>query len=783
MSRPTPTRIAVIALVALTIATHWPALSAGFVWDDDEHFVKNPTITGAEGFRSIWTSLELPVYYPLTFSAFRVIYRLWGTNPLPYHAVTLALHTVGTVLLFFALRRLQVRGAWVAAALWAVHPVNIESVAWATELKNTLSGAWFFGSILCFLRYEEELKWKWFAGALVCFAAALLSKSSTVILPAVLLLCAWWQRERVTWADVKRSLPFFALSLVCSVIAIQAQVTEKVSEGAARDWSLRLPERLIVSGKDIVFYVWKTVWPYHLAFVYPRWSHDARTLTEWLPLMSVVAVGIILWRFRRVGWGRAGIFALGYSVVALLPVLGFFDQYYYRYSFVADHFQYLASVGIIALVASGVTSWLQRRPVQVGTCGVSLVVLGVLSWQRCGVFHDPETLWLDTIARNPACWMARNNLGGMYLEQGRLDETIEQLREGLQYKTNDGGVYNNLGTALFRQGKMNDAVIQYEQAVKIQPDYADAHYNLGNALAELGKRDEAVSQYQEALRLRPDYAEAHYNLANALVNLGRPAEAVEHYRQTLRFAPNDVDACYSLAGLLAQVGNLVEAAAQYEQALQLKPDFVDAHYNLANTLMRLGRARDAIPHYREALALKPDLVPAQFNLATALLGEGNAEEAIQHYQQVLTLKPDFAQTYYKLGVAWAKLGKFDNATNCCDQALHSHVDLPQAWADCAWLLATHEGSTAPDIKRAVEFAERACRLTNANEPAYLDALAAAYAANGQFTNAVVTVEKALALTGRTGAAPLGRQLASRLNLYRSGQPYHAASPATLPSDW
>src|ERR1035437_2224484 len=216
-----------LALLALTLVVYWPVKQAKFVWDDDKHFLENPAITAPDGLKPIWTSFVLPVYYPLTFTVFWLIYQLGGPNPLPYHAVTLALHAVNAVLLLFILRRLNVRGAWLVAALWAVHPVNVESVAWVTELKNTLSGACFFASLLCFLHYERELKQKWFAGALLCFAAALLSKSSTVMLPAVLLLFAWWQRGRVVRADVVRTLPFFALSLSASFVAVWAQVREK----------------------------------------------------------------------------------------------------------------------------------------------------------------------------------------------------------------------------------------------------------------------------------------------------------------------------------------------------------------------------------------------------------------------------------------------------------------------------------------------------------------------------------------------------------------------------
>ncbi len=533
-----------LALLVLTFVAYWPVTHAGFVWDDDQHFVENHAIISPHGLKPIWTSFVLPVYYPLTFTVFWLIYQLAGPNPLPYHMVTLTLHAVNAILLLFLLRRLRVRGAWVVAVLWAIHPANVESVAWATELKNTLSGAWFFASLLCFLRYERELMWKWFIGALLCFAAALLSKSSTVMLPAVLLLCAWWQRERVRRSDVVRTLPFFALSLAASFVAVGAQVKEKVLQGAARDWSLRLPERLIVTGKDLWFYASKAVCPVNLMFVYPRWSHDARMLTEWLPLAGVVATGIILWRFRRTGPGRAATFALGYFVIALSPVLGFFDQYFYRYSFVADHFQYLAGIGIIALVVAAVTTVSQRAGQQAQyiralATAIVLLILGACTWRQACIFQDVQTLWSDTLTKNPDAWLAHLNLGAVLSQQGRMPE----------------------------------AVSHWEEALRIHPNAYEAHFNLGLNSLQLGRPQEAMDHWEEALRIRADYPDAQNNLAWFLATR-------------------------------AESGNPVRAVMLAERACELthnrKPDFLDT---LAVAYAAAGRFDDAVATAQRAVFL------------------------------------------------------------------------------------------------------------------------------------------------------------------------------------
>ena len=577
-----------LALMLITFVAYTPVWHAGFIWDDDSHILQNPGITAPDGLRAIWSSFVLPVYYPLTFTVFRLIHQLWDANPLPYHAVTLALHAVNAVLLLFALRRLNVRAAWVVAALWAVHPVNVESVAWCTELKNTLSGAWFLVSILCFLRHEREPKPKWFACALVAFGAALLSKSSTVILPPVLLLCAWWQRGRVGRTDVVRTLPFFALSLAASVVAVWAQVGERLGEGAARDWSLQFPERLIIAGKDVWFYASKIVWPFDLMFIYPRWSHTTCVLTEWLPLAGAVIAGIVLWRFRRAAWARAAAFALGYFVVALLPVLALFDQYFYGYSFVADHFQYLAGVGVIALVAGAAATLCAnagQRGKIIATAGtlVLILALGTLTWKQACVYHDIESLWRDTLAKNPSCWMAHNNLGEALIRLGRLPEAMRHEEEALRIKPDDAVAHYNMGLALFRLGKVQEAIGHYEQALRKKPNFAEAHNNLGDALFRLGRLPEAMEHVEQALRIKPDNAEAHNNMGGALLQLGRSQEAIGHYEQALRLKPDFAVAHCNLGIALEKVGNVPEAIKHYEQALLLKPDFTQAQ----NALKRL----------------------------------------------------------------------------------------------------------------------------------------------------------------------------------------------------
>ena len=677
-----------LALFALTLVVYWPVKQAGFVWDDDKHFVENHAVTAPDGLKPIWTSFVLPIYYPLTFTVFWLIYQLGGSNPLPYHVVTLALHAVNAALVLFILRRLNVRGAWIVTALWAVHPVNVESVAWATELKNTLSGAGFFASLLCFLRYERDPKPKWFVGAFLCFAAALLSKSSTVILPAVLLLFAWWQRGRVARADIVRTLPFFALSLTASFVAVGAQVREKVSEGVARDWSLQLPERLIVTGKDLWFYASKIVCPANLMFIYPRWSHDARVLSEWLPLAGAVAAGFILWRFRRTGTGRAAIFALGYFVVALSPVLGFFDQYFYRYSFVADHFQYLAGIGIIALVVAAVDGIVQAVPLRLAIASAALISLGFLSRQHLPIFTDEETLWRDSVARNPRAVIAQNNLGLVLYGQLQYRRAIECFDRALQANPDSPEAHYNLGLVLTELGQYAKAATQMRYALQVAPRLARAENGLGFALAQLGQTAEAATHLRRALEVDPDCVDAHNNLGKILLNTGQPTEAEAQFRRAVRIQPTDFAAHENLGVVLFQQHRLDEAVAEFREAARCKPDDPEPHKNLADILTMQHKLPEAEQERALAASSAERLGETHSRIATALQGDDDPDGAIKHLRKSITFRPTAAEAYLALGKVLVDQNRFAEAVAALRQGTEAIPDDLRLRNELARLLAT-----------------------------------------------------------------------------------------------
>ena len=705
-----------LVLVVAIIFAYQPAWQAGFIWDDDDHLTANPAMTAPHGLRMIWSSLAVSRYYPLTLTSFWLQHRLWGLNPVPYHLLNIALHAINGFLVFLVLRRLRVTAAWLASALWVLHPVNVESVAWITELKNTQSAVFLFCALLCFLRSEQTGRHRWYAAALLSAAAAVLSKPSTVVLPLALLLCVWWERGRVRWTDFARTVPFFVLSLLMSVLTIVEQ-RQQIAVQRTAEWSLGIAERFIIAGKDVWFYAAKILWPVNLAFVYPRWATTAHSIGSWMPLAGVVAVAIVLWNWRRQSWARASLFGVGFFLVALLPVLGFIDVYYFRYSFVADHFQYLAGLGIIALAAAGVARVLERNrlwqtPAGNAMCAILLAVLAGLTWGQARVYRNNETIWRDVLAKNPDTWMAHNNLGLVLEDQGkpaeakehyeatlrlkadypegynnlgnalvhldRAPEAIAQYEQAIRIKPDYAEAHNNLGVALLQKGRVDEAITHLEKALGIESDYADAHNNLGNALVEKGRFDKAIIHYQKALEIQPDFAEAHYDLGNTLFRQGNVDGAISHYQKALAIAPDHVRARDNLGWIFLQMGRADDAITQFQRALEIQPDYADTHNKLGYALQQIGRTDEAITHFQQALKVLPDFAEAHNNLGNALLDKGHVNEAMAHFQKALEIKPDYADAHNNLGYALQQIGRTDEAITHFQQALKVLPDFAEA---------------------------------------------------------------------------------------------------------
>ncbi|HWP66788.1 MAG TPA: tetratricopeptide repeat protein [Candidatus Limnocylindria bacterium] len=616
------------ALAAATLIAYATVFGAGFVWDDDDYVTANPTLRSLAGLWRIWTEPgAVPQYYPLTFTSLWVEFQLWGLSASGYHATNVLLHAANAVLVYLVLLRLAVPGAAVAAALFALHPVHVESVAWIAERKNVLSGLFYLAALLVYLPRlaGDAARWR-YAAALALFVAALLSKTVTCTWPVVIMLLAWWRGRGWPRPVVREMAPALAFGVAAGLVTMWMETHHVGARGA--DWSLTFAERLLVAGRVPWFYLRTLVLPVQLTFIYPRWTIDVAALWQWaFPAATALAVLALFAARRRLGLGP--LVAALFFLVTLAPAAGFIDVYPMRYSFVADHFQYLASLG--PLVVAGALLW------RAGANAALAVALGLgaLTFVRGQAFADAETLWRDTIAKNPTASMPRLNLGLLLQQQGRLDE----------------------------------AIAQYERAIADHPDEADLHDNLAIALASSNRMAEAIAHWQRALTLAPGRAGTRGNLGNALAAAGDLAGAVVEYETALRIDPTHADVYNNLGNVLAMQGRVDEARARYEAALRHDPDFAQAHENLGRLLLATGAYAAAEHHLRRALALAPPRPVALQALGLALRGQGETQAALAPLEQAVRLAPDDPEFRTELGAALAAAGAHAAARAELERAL------------------------------------------------------------------------------------------------------------------
>ncbi|MDH7482778.1 MAG: tetratricopeptide repeat protein [Armatimonadota bacterium] len=615
-----------VAIVLMVVVAYIPSLDGAFIWDDDANVTQNMTLRSWKGLVEIWTNLRAnQQYYPLTHTSFWIQYHLWNLNPFAYHLANILLHALNAILLWFILRRLLIPGAWLAAAVFAIHPVHVESVAWITERKNVLSGAFYFASMLAYIRFagldgtSGSPRRYWMA--FVLFICAVLSKTVVSTLPAALLILIWWKKGRLKWSDVLPLVPFFLLG------AGMGQLTaylEKHHVGAVgEEWNMPLINKILVAGRIPWFYAWKLVWPINLTFNYPKWHINPTEPLQYIYPIGVVILIVSLFMLRRV-IGNSPLAAVLYFGVTLVPALGIFNVYFMRYSYVQDHFQYLASVGIIVLI-SGMLATVAKKFESLSFIGAApiLLILGVLTYRQCFIYKDCQTLWLDTIAKNPDSWMAHNNLGNEYTHQGRLDLAVKEYKEALKSNPKEPEIYYNLGTALVRLGRIDDGIKQYKTALRLDPNYADAHSNLAVSLAAKGQTEEARKHYVIALKLNPRNANAHYNFGTLLAMEGKVDEAISHYKRALELNPDFVEGHINLGDILSRKGNYEEAIQHYSKAVQLRPNFAQAHLSLGALYALMQNYDEAIEHLKYGLELSPKNAEGHYNLAVAFYSKGD----------------------------------------------------------------------------------------------------------------------------------------------------------------
>jgi tetratricopeptide (TPR) repeat protein len=523
---------------SLYLVSYIPAIQGGFIWDDDAHITENVLLRSPEGLKRFWLdpkSVPSRQVYPLTFTTFWLEYQFWGTNPAGYHFVNVILHALNALLLLLVLKRLQIPGAWLAAAVFALHPVHVESVAWVSERKNVLSAFFYLISLWAYIgfagkefgltkitaavkgfkrnRQKNFLSppWLLYAISFITYLLALLSKTVTSTLPAAILLLLWWKTGRIRRNHILLLLPFFVSGIY---LGLQTAWLEKHNVGAyGLEWHFSFIERCLIAGRALWFYAAKLFWPFNLTFNYPRWEIDAGLWWQYLFPLAAVAVLVILLLLRQ-RISRGPFTAVAFFVGTLFPALGFFNIYPMRYSFVADHFQYLASIGLLLPACHWLSRFTGRSSYQKKYTYRPLVMtilaaLGFLTWQQGHIYKSSEVLWHDTIEKNPTSYLAHTNMGAIYYDKGDYRTALNYFKKAQEINPEDDAAnYFRMGSTLTHLGNTKAATFYFVKALEVDPNNAENYYNLGVLYFSTRQFDKAKYYFKEALKINPDYQDA-----------------------------------------------------------------------------------------------------------------------------------------------------------------------------------------------------------------------------------------------------------------------------------
>jgi tetratricopeptide (TPR) repeat protein len=697
-----------------------PAWQAGFVWDDDVFVTNDPILIAPHALWKIWFSFESPSqYFPLTYTSFYFERAIWGLNPAGYHLVNILLHGLAAIVLWRVLKNLRAPGAWLGAAIFALHPVQVESVAWVAERKNVLMGVFFFLTLWAWIKFidgRRERPALYYILALVFFASSLAAKTTACTLPAALFLILWLEKIPINGKRIGQIAPFIAMSAVMSIIAMRWEHAHTGIHQTAL--AVGLPQRILIASRAIWFYAGKLFWPFDLSANYPQWKISPGNPLAYVWLLMAAGAAGILWRARRRA-GRAVETGILFFVLTLGPMLGLVMHALYVYTFVADHFQYIACIGLIAPAAAGLTIALNRMapnfPFLRALVGLALLIgLGTLTWNRAAIYEDSQTLWQATLAQNP--------------------------------------------------------------------DSAVAHAGLGNVEYKNGEIDSAIAHFRKAIELNPNYIESYYNISTCLLRAGRAAEAINYCHDELKRFPDDAVGHKTLAEALDRQGDTANAIAEYRKAIQIDPDFAAAYGNLGVTLLKSGKPDDAIAELEKALALDPRIAGAEVFIGIACANKGQPAEAIGHFTKAVHDNPTDSEARSNLGMALAQNGQTREAIDQFQIILQMNPNQVEACNNLAWLLATASDKSLRDGPKAIQLAQHASGLTGGNNPIMLHTLASAYAETGDFEQALATGRKALELAVQQKNEILAAKIRKELKLYEKRSPARTGRLEAGPSE-
>ncbi len=765
-----------LGVILLTLVAYWPALGGGYVWDDDKLIVKNPDVRTDEGLLRVWFNRHSFDYFPLTSSMFWLEWHLFKGSAVGPHVINVLLHGLSAALLGIILQRLRVPGAWLAALLFALHPVAVASAAWLSERKNTLSMVFYLGSILAYLRFEDAasrhddtanalrsgpegheglVRNPHYWLSLGLFLLALLSKTSVVMLPLVLLLLAWWRQGKMRGRDLLRVAPFFALSLALGLVTIWFQWHSAVRHDLARPEGVA--SRIAAAGWIAGFYLYKLLLPVKLCAMYPRWEVNESRLLSFVPLALLAAATALIWAGRK-RWGSGPLVAWAYFLVSLLPVLGFVDMTIMRLSLVADHLQYLAMPGILALAAAlwvratAGTRTGRAAPVVMGLC---LTAMAALTFQRAGAFSSEQRLWRDDVEKMPRSGRAWSHLGMVYFNAHALDEAIRCFDKSVEVDPGYAEAYLKRGNAHATAKRYAEAVSDYDQAIAVKPDYAGAYFNRGNIRAAAQRYAEAVSDYDQAIALQPDFAEAYVSRGNIRAAANQYAEAISDYDQAIVLQPDFAEAYVSRGNIRAAANHYAEAICDYDQAIALKPDDAETWFKRSTADLNASRPEEALRDLDRAIAIRPNYAQAYINRGNIHGAANQYAEAIRDYDQAIALKPDEAEAWYNRGTACAKTGRAEEALHDLDRAISLKPDDAEQYYN--------RGNIHLDAGRPAE-AIRDYDQAIALKPDYADAWynrANAYASAGRPAEAIRDYSRAIELRPQDPDAYYNRAIVRR----------------------
>ncbi|MCG3125844.1 MAG: hypothetical protein CHACPFDD_00671 [Phycisphaerae bacterium] len=697
-------------ILVATFAAYLPALRAGYIWDDDDYLTENQLVQRADGLGDIWLTRKTVQYYPMVFTSLWIEHRLWGLAPAGYHATNIALHAINALLVWRLATMLRIAWPWLIAAVFALHPVHVESVAWVTERKNVLSGMFYLAAILAYLRFDQRRRWGWYALSLLLFVAALLSKSVTATLPVVLLLMTYWRTGRFARRDLLLVGVFFVLGIAFGLHTAHLERDKVGAVGA--EWSAGPLERVLIASRALWFYAGKIVWPHPLIFIYPRWQIDAARATDYVPLAGcLLLLTGCAWLARRKIVAPA-LLAL-FIGVTLFPALGFLNVYPHRFSYVADHFNYLGSLGYIVLFAllarralDGALPAPRRAAAQPWLAVAVLAALGVVTFRQAGNYRGATTLWERTLAANDQAWIGMVNLGNDYAAAGRHDEARDLFERATKYPPAHFEAYSGLGQLADLRGDPSAAAGWYEKARDAKPDWSGAWSNLGVVYQKLNRLGDAAECLERSVKLLPTAGVPWNNLSRVYAAQGRMDDALAAAERAVACAPGDAEFLTHLGNVLVQqrtVKRLSRAAEAYAAAVRGDAARADARQGLMLALYELGRYDDAFRAAREAATKFP----------------GDARIANQF----------------------------------------------------AWMMATCPRDELRDGAEAVRLVRAVVAPQTGMRPTPLSTLAAGLAETGQFHDAADVAAHAVGMANGEGDAQKAAEIGRYLEAYRGGRPW------------